>query len=66
MAADSAKNLVFGVHAEGPKWNTSDEIINAATQLYNEKVPFIVTNLVGSGVAAEGDAPVDHKDVMEK
>ncbi len=66
MAADSAKNLVFGVHADGPKWNSSDEIINAATQLYNEKVPFIVTDVTGSGVAAEGDAPVDHKDLMEK
>lgn len=66
MAADTAKNLVFGVHAEGPKWNTSDEIINAATQLYNEKVPFIVTDFIGSGVAAEGDAPVDHKDLLEK
>jgi len=66
MAADSAKNLVFGVHVEGPKWNSSDEIINAATQLYNEKVPFIVTDLIGSGVAAEGDAPVDHNDLIEK
>ncbi|MES2673496.1 MAG: hypothetical protein V4660_04620 [Pseudomonadota bacterium] len=66
MAADSAKNLVFGVHADGPKWNTSDEIINAATQLYNEKVPFLVTDVTGSGVTAEGDDPVDHNDLLEK
>ncbi len=66
MAADTAKNLVFGVHAEGSKWNSSDEIINATALLYNEKVPFIVTDLTGSGVAAEGDDAVDHKDIMEK
>jgi hypothetical protein len=65
-AADSAKNLVFGINIEGPKWNTSDKIFNAATLLYNEKVPFIATGLAGSGVANEGDAPVDHLDVLAK
>lgn len=66
MAADNAKNLVFGVHAEGPRWDTSDEIINATTQLYNEKVPFIVTAFSGSGVGGEDEAPIDHKDLMVK
>lgn len=66
MAADTAKNLVFGVHAEGAKWNTSDEIVNATALLYNEKVPFIVTSLTGPGPEEEGDAPIDHKDIMEK
>lgn len=66
MAADSAKNLVLGVHIDGPKWNTSDKVFNAATQLYNEKLPFIATALTGSGVAAEGEAPVDHLDVLAK
>jgi hypothetical protein len=66
MASDSAKNLVFGVHAYGLKWNSSEKIINAATQLYNEKVPFIVTDLMGSGVADGDDIAVDHVDVMKK
>lgn len=66
MAADSAKNLVFGVHADGAKWNSSDKIVNAATQLYNEKVPFIVTEFTGSGVAGVDEAPVDHKDLILK
>jgi hypothetical protein len=66
MAADNAKNLVFGVHADGLKWDTSDEIINAATQLYNEKVPFIVTEFSGSGVGGVDEAPIDHKDLMMK
>lgn len=66
MAADSAKNLVLGVHIDGPKWNSSDKVFNAATQLYNEKLPFIATALTGSGVAAEGEAPVDHLDVLAK
>ena len=66
MAADTAKNLVFGVNIEGPKWNTSDKIFNAATLLYNEKVPFMATGIAGSGVANEGDAPVDHMDVLAK
>lgn len=66
MAADSAKNLVFGVHADGPKWDTSDEIINAATQLYNEKVPFIVTEFTGSGFGGADEAPINHQDLMVK
>lgn len=66
MAADSAKNLVFGVHADGPKWNTSDKIIHAATQLYNENVPFIVTEFTGSGLAGVDESPIDHMDLMEK
>lgn len=66
MAADSAKNLVFGVHAEGAKWNTSDKIVHAATQLYNEKVPFIVTAFAGSGVAGVDEMPIDHKDLIVK
>ncbi len=66
MAADAAKNLVFGVHAEGAKWNSSDKIVHAATQLYNEKVPFIVTGFAGSGVAGVDEAPIDHKDLMTK
>lgn len=66
MAADSAKNLVFGVHVDGPKWNSTDKIINAATQLYNEKVPFIVTDFTGSGVAGVDEEPVDHKDLIVK
>ncbi len=66
MAADSAKNLVFGVHVEGSKWNTSEEIVNAATLLYNEKVPFIVTEFAGSGVAGVDEDPIDHKDLIVK
>lgn len=66
MAADSAKNLVFSVHADGPKWDTSNEIINAATQLYNEKVPFIVTEFSGSGFGGVDEAPIDHQDLMVK
>ncbi len=66
MAADSAKNLVFGVHADGPKWNSTDKIVNAATQLYNEKVPFIVTEFTGSGVAGVDETPIDHKDLIVK
>jgi len=66
MAADTVKNLVFGVHADGAKWNSSDKIVNAATQLYNEKVPFIVTEFSGSGVADADEAPVDHKDLIVK
>lgn len=66
MAADTAKNLVFGVHADGPKWNSSDKIVHAATQLYNEKVPFIVTELTGSGVAGVDETPIDHKDLIVK
>jgi hypothetical protein len=66
MAADSAKNLVFGVHADGPKWDTSTEIINAATQLYNEKVPFIVTEFSGSGFGGADEAPINHQDLMVK
>lgn len=66
MAADTAKNLVFGVHAEGAKWNSSDKIVHAATQLYNEKVPFIVTEFAGSGVAGVDETPIDHKDLIAK
>lgn len=66
MAADTAKNLVFGVHADGAKWNTTDKIVHAATQLYNEKVPFIVTEFTGSGVAGVDEAPIDHKDLIVK
>lgn len=66
MAADSAKNLVFGVHAEGSKWNTTEEIVNAATLLYNEKVPFIVTEFAGSGLAEVDEDPVDHQDLILK
>lgn len=66
MAADTAKNLVFGVHAEGSKWNSSAEIVNAATLLYNEKVPFIVTEIAGSGLAGIDEDPIDHKDLIVK
>jgi hypothetical protein len=66
IAADTASNLVLGINIEGPKWNTSDKISNAATLLYNEKLPFIATGLAGSGLADEGDAPVDHLDVLAK
>lgn len=66
MAADTAKNLIFAAHADGAKWNTSDKIVNAATMLYNEKVPFILTGITGSGVAGVDEAPVDHMDVINK
>jgi hypothetical protein len=66
MAADTAQNLVFGVHADGAKWNTTDKVVNAATQLYNEKVPFIVTDFTGPGVAGIDEDPIDHKDLMVK
>lgn len=66
MAADTAKNLVFGVHAEGAKWNSSDKVVHAATQLYNEKVPFIVTAFAGSGIADGDDVAVDHVDLLKK
>lgn len=66
MAADTAKNLIFAAHADGAKWNTSDKIVNAATMLYNEKVPFILTGITGSGVAGVDEAPIDHMDVINK
>ncbi len=66
MAADDAKNLVLGVHIEGTKWNSSEEISNAATLLYNEKLPFIATTFAGSGVADGDDIAVDQTDVLKK
>jgi hypothetical protein len=66
MAADKEKNLVFGVHVDGNRWNTSEKIVNAATQLYNEKVPFIVTGFTGSGVAGVEETPIDHADLIVK
>jgi hypothetical protein len=66
QAADSAKNIVLGVHADGNRWSNSDKISNAATALYNEKAPFILTGFTGSGVADIEQLPIDHMDLIQK
>lgn len=66
QAADSAKNIVLGVHADGNKWSDSDKISNAATLLYNEKAPFILTGFTGSDVADIDQKPINHMDLIQK
>ena len=63
LASDQEKNIVLSVNADGSRWNTADKVLYAATQLTNQRVPYILSGISGSGV---GENPVDHMDIMQK
>lgn len=64
VAADTAKNIVLSVQADGAKWNNSTRATTAFANLMEARVPFIVSAFGGSGVG--GLSSVDHLDIMEK
>lgn len=63
LSGDSAKNIILSVQADGSRWNTSDKLTSAATNLMEAGVPFAVTSFTGSGF---GETPIDHVDLIAK
>lgn len=63
LAADTAKNIILSVQADGSRWNSSEKLTSAVTNLMEAGVPFAITSFIGSGV---GESPVNHIDLMEK
>lgn len=62
LAADSESNLVMSVHAYGGNWNSYRKVRDATNLLYQEKVPFILSDFGGSGFG--GDAAINHLDIL--
>lgn len=64
VAADTAKNIILSVQADGAKWNNTTRTTTAFSNLMETRVPFMVSSFAGSGVG--GLSGVDHLDIMEK
>ncbi len=64
VAADTAKNIILSVQADGAKWNNDTRTTTAFANLMETHVPFVVSSFAGSGVG--GLSGIDHLDIMQK
>ncbi len=64
LVADSAKNIILSVQADGAKWNTTTRTTLAFSNLMETRLPFVVSSFAGSGVG--GLSGIDHLDIMQK
>lgn len=54
LAADTQKNLIFGLAAKGKTYNTSAKISNAVNVIRGQRAPVIFTEVGGSDVVEKG------------
>lgn len=54
LAADTEKNLIFGLAAKGKTYNTSTKISNAVNVIRAQRAPVIITEVGGSDVVEKG------------
>lgn len=64
LVADTAKNIILSVQADGSKWNTNARVTTAISNLMESRVPYIISSFAGSGVG--GLNGVDHLDIIKK
>lgn len=54
LAADTERNLIFGLAAKGKTYNTSAKISNAVSVIRAQRAPVIITEVGGSEVVEKG------------
>lgn len=54
LAADTERNLIFGLAAKGRAYNTSAKISNAVNVIRAQRAPVIITEVGGSDVVEKG------------
>lgn len=54
LAADTEKNLIFGLAAKGRAYNTPAKIANAVKVIRGQRAPVIITEVGGSDVVEKG------------
>lgn len=54
LAADTEKNLIFGLAAKGKTYNSSAKISNAVNVIRSQRAPVIITEVGGSDVVEKG------------
>lgn len=54
LAADTQKNLIFGLAAKGKTYNTSAKISNAVNVIRSQRAPVLITEVGGSDVIEKG------------
>ena len=54
LAADTEKNLIFGLAAKGKTYNTEAKISNAVNVIRGQRAPVIITEVGGSDVVEKG------------
>lgn len=64
LVADTAKNIILSLQADGNKWNTNTRVTTAISNLMEAHVPFVISSFAGSGVG--GLSGIDHLDLMKK
>ncbi|PUA27987.1 MAG: hypothetical protein B0W54_15900 [Cellvibrio sp. 79] len=63
VSADTAKNIILSVQADGSRWNSGDKLTSAVTNLMEAGAPFAITSFTGSGTS---DTPIDHVDLIAR